>query len=54
MLLQTKYKQSSYTPINIASYQEDINRLKHSYEKLRTSKIELLENNHITIQYTAK
>jgi hypothetical protein len=55
MLSQTKYNQGNYTPIDTMSYQEDLNRHQHSYENLRSSKIELLENNnHITMQYTAK
>jgi len=44
MLLQTKHNQANYTLIDTASYQEDLNRHKHSYENLRPSKSELLEN----------
>jgi len=55
MLIQTKYNQANYTPIDTASCQEDMNRLTHNYENLGSSKIELLENNnYITMQYTAK
>jgi len=40
MLTQTKYNQGNYTPIDMASYQEDSNRHKHTYENLRSSKID--------------
>jgi hypothetical protein len=54
-MLPTKYNQGNYIQIDTASYQKDSNRQKHSYENLRSNKIQLLENtNPITMQYTAK